>query len=659
MLFTLLTQKNAVSAVLTLLLIPCLIPAAYGSESSAQKPNILWIVAEDMSPTLGCYGDNYATTPHLNRFATESVLYTHAFAAAPVCSPSRSCLITGMNPVTMGTNQMRSAFPLPTGVHGFPSYLRQAGYYTSNNVKTDYNNSDAKRITQESWDQSSPSAHWRDPQRKKDQAFFAIFNDMSTHQSRTMVWPYPVFQEQIQSTLSATEIHDPANAPVPPYYPDTATVRKTIARYYDCVTAMDHNVGKILAQLEDDGLADDTIVFFYSDHGSGMPRHKRLLLDSGMKVPLMIRFPKKYQHLAPAQAGEKIDRLVSFVDFAPTVLALAAVQVPDYMQGQVFLGPQSQPAPQYIYGARDRVDEVFDCARSLRGKKYLYIRNYLPHLSYNQPSVFSDLSDIRKEFRDTGKMSPAQLAYAGPTRAVEEFYDCDSDPLNLINLAAHPLTPIHQKALTTYRAAFDHERSARRDVGALPESLAWQQVQQNKIPLADLTSQKDNDLHLNEAWAAADLLISADQQQQLELLKSDQAAQRYWAVIGLRHTQLNDPEIQSLISPLLDDPSPPVRIEAASWLATASKQQREAALKVLAQALDTDNWYSALHACRAIELLGGKASPLLPTMKKLYQKTRHAQGDENFFLAFSSGAFLEQLGESTKAWDFAPKKIKK
>ncbi|MEM1443698.1 MAG: sulfatase-like hydrolase/transferase, partial [Verrucomicrobiota bacterium] len=236
------------------------------------QPNILWITAEDMSPTLGAYGDEYATTPHLDAFAEESVLYTNAFAAAPVCSPSRSTLITGMWAASTGTSQMRSAFHLPAEVKGFPSYLREAGYFTSNAVKTDYNTADAQRLVQESWTAISEEAHWRDESRGEGQPFFSVFNQMVSHQSRTMVWPYAAFEEHVQSNLSATELHDPAAAPVPPYYPDTEIVRKTIARFYDCVTVMDQQVGRLLEQLEEDGLAEDTIVFFYSDHGSGMPR---------------------------------------------------------------------------------------------------------------------------------------------------------------------------------------------------------------------------------------------------------------------------------------------------------------------------------------------------------------------------------------------------
>ena len=325
--------------------------------SKVERPNIMWIVAEDMSPTLGCYGDKDAVTPNLDGFAKESIRYTHAFAAYPVCSPSRSCLITGMYPTTTGTGQMRSAFLLPKGTRGFPEYLRDAGFYTTNNVKTDYNSADAGRLVEDCWDESSPKAHWRG--KKEGQSFFSVFNIMTSHQSRSMVWPYEVFQKEVQSKLSPGEIHDPEKVRIPPYYPDTPLVRREVARYHDCVTAMDKTVGKILGELENDGLAEDTIVFFYSDHGSGMPRHKRVLTDSGMRVPLLIRVPKKWRHLVPKapDAGETTDRLVSFVDFAPTVLDLAGLEVPKVMSKSRVIGKGKKR--EWVYGARDRVDEVF------------------------------------------------------------------------------------------------------------------------------------------------------------------------------------------------------------------------------------------------------------------------------------------------------------
>ena len=218
------------------------------------------------------------------------------------------------------TQQMRSGFAIPKGMHGFPARLRAHGFYTSNNVKTDYNTGNYAEIIKHSWDDSSATAHWR-KRPDKAQPFFSIFNLMTSHQSRTMVWPYDRFQTEVQSKLSPSEIHDPAKVSLPAYYPDTPLIRREVARFYDCVTAMDKEVGAILRQLEDDGLAGNTrSVFFYSDHGSGMPRHKRALLDSGMHVPLMIRFPEKWQHLAPGEPGTTTARLVSFVDYAPTML---------------------------------------------------------------------------------------------------------------------------------------------------------------------------------------------------------------------------------------------------------------------------------------------------------------------------------------------------
>ena len=621
-------------------------------------PNILWITVEDMSPTLGCYGDSFARTPNLDAFAEESILYTNAFAASPVCSPSRSTLITGMYNASMGTHQMRSSNHIPTGVKGFPSLLRKAGYYTSNNVKTDYNCAENKRLIEESWNLSSAEAHWKD--RKRGQPFFSVFNDMTTHQSRTMVWPYFVFQQHVQSRLSNQEISDPAAVPLPPYYPDTPLVRKTVARFYDCVSVMDKNVQRILDQLEQDGIADDTIVFFYSDHGSGMPRHKRLLLDSGMRVALMVRFPKKYQHLAPAAPGTRLDRLVSFVDFPTTVLNLTGQPTPDYMQGIPFLGPGSETERETVYGTRDRVDEVMEMARSVRDKQFLYVRNYMPHLSYNQPSVFSDLSAIRKGITRVAKDNLASLtgpqqAYAGPRKPVEEFYDCNADPDNIVNLLAGELNPDQQAALERLRGAYAKTRSEILDVGALPESVMRDHVRSEGAPIRDIIEGKTNHApDLDAAWAAADVVGTRNRESLVTHLKSPNAADRYWALLGMRVDFADDLALHDLADSHLTDIAADVRIEAASWLAESSIQSRDRALESLIGDTALDDWWSALRACRAIELLGPKAKSLLPRMKEVYAKHRNQPGDQSFFLAFSSGAFLEQFGAETIPWDFAP-----
>ena len=243
-----------------------------------------------MSPNLGCYGDTDASSPRIDAFAREGVRFTNAFATAPVCSPARSCLITGMFATSLGTQRLRSQFPVPDHIRPFTALLREAGYYCTNNVKTDYNLAHEAAFIRAAWDESSPEAHWR--YAAAGQPFFAVFNFMTTHQSRSSVWPHDQFERKSLRS-SPADRHDPAKISLPPFYPDTAESRRAWARYHDCITAMDKQVGEILDQLAADGLADDTIVFFFSDHGMGMPRGKRCLFDSGLHVPLLVRFPRK------------------------------------------------------------------------------------------------------------------------------------------------------------------------------------------------------------------------------------------------------------------------------------------------------------------------------------------------------------------------------
>lgn len=629
--------------------------------AAADRPNILWITAEDLSPALGSYGDPDARTPNLDAFAKESVRYTQAFAAAPVCSPSRSTLITGMWAPSLGTSQMRSTFPLPPSVKGFPSYLREAGYFTTNRVKTDYNTSDERRLIEECWDAISPSAHWRDPKRAADQPFFAVMNHMVSHQSATMVWPHEVFQREVQATLLPGAIHSPQSVRVPPYYPDTPVVRKELARFHDCVSKLDEEVGQLLRQLEEDGLADDTIVFFYSDHGSGLPRHKRLLHDSGMRVPLLVRFPEKYRALAPAGPGGTVDRLVTFVDFAPTVLSLAGVEVPGFIQGRAFLGGEVAAGPDYLYGFRDRVDEAYDCARSIRSKGYLYIRNFMPHLSWAQPSVYSDLGAIQREIaahaaKHAETLTDAQRAYTAPTRPVEEFYDLEKDPENLVNLAVGDRTPEQQAALETHRAAFQQKRAELLDVAFLPEANIVDFMIEEDRPIRDITTgMTDHRPDLERVWAAADLVGFGTREKLLALVHDGDAAVRFWAIIALRHAHPQDGDLLAELYDSMDDVNAAVRIEAAAWMAEASPDHRAEAIQVLGREVIADDWWTALRACRAVELLGTKAVALLPVMETLYARHRFAEGDGAMYLAFSSGAFLQQMGMPTEPWDFSPK----
>ncbi len=616
---------------------------------AADTPNILWITSEDMSPTLGCYGDAYATTPHLNQFATEGVLYTNAFATAPVCSPSRSCIINGLPATSQGTQQMRSAFPIPEYMSGFPSILRKAGHYTSNNVKTDYNSANWESIIAASWNESSDTAHWRN--RKGDAPFFSIFNLMTSHQSRTMVWPYEQFLSDVQSKLDPDEIHDPAKAPIPPYYPDTPVIRKTQARYYDCVTAMDKEVGAILQQLEDDGLAETTIVFFYSDHGSGMPRHKRALLDSGTKVSLIIRFPEKHQHLAPSAPGTRIDRLVSFDDFGPTALSLAGASIPDYMEGKPFLGDAAVPPRKYAYSHRDRVDEVHDLARSVRDKQYLYIRNYMPHLGYNQPSAWPDLGEIRHEIYAHAKteyMTGPQKHFAGPTREIEELYNCQADPQNLKNLAS---SLAHRSVLERMRTRLQGRIRESRDLGFLPEALAWK-LSEGTTPyeLARNSSAYDQ----SRLVKAASQVGRGAETDFLANLIHDDPGVRYWGAVGFSAAKSLSPKVVDSLTEALDDAIPNVRIEAANALARHGHIRNS--ITTLAVALEEENLAAVQHAARVIELLGEKAKAALPAVAACDARMKairppgtspvvvDPKKDKAMFVAFSTEAFLNRFG---------------
>ena len=536
-------------------------------------------------------------------------------------------------------------------MRGFPEHLRKRGYYTSNNVKTDYNTGNYAEIIKASWNESSATAHWRN-RSNKAQPFFSVFNLMTSHQSRSMVWPYARFKEDVQSKLSSGDIHDPKKVPLPPYYPDSQLIRRELARFYDCVSAMDLQVGAILRQLKEDGLSENTIVFFYSDHGSGMPRHKRALLDSGMHVPLLIRFPEKWQHLASGKPGSTSTRLVSFVDYAPTVLNLLGLPIPEAMQGEPFLGPEAAPPRRYVYGHRDRVDEVRDLARSVRDQRYLYIRNYMPHLGYNQPTAWPDSGEIRHDFyrlTNEQKMSAAQWHFAGPTRPVEELYDCQADPHNLRNLAG---SEKHQKILNRLRKAHRKHITQTVDLGFLPESEAWEMFAKK----TGWELGQGGKVKMGPIQKAAAQVGVADENTLAKNLRSRNANIRYWGAMGLAHLKTLEPETKAQLLKQLKDSSPAVRIEAANTLARHGDP--EPAVKALIKDLAHENLIVVTHAARTLELLGSKAIAAKASMAAALKRAETIRppdtpatvvlpGDKDLamFVAFSCRAFLEGLKE--------------
>ncbi len=430
--------------------------------AGSTRPNILWITCEDISAQLGCYGDAEATTPNIDALAAQGARFDNAYSICGVCAPSRSCLITGMYPPSIGTQHMRCSNPPQPPVRCFPEYLQEAGYYCTNNSKTDYNFPPPK----DAWNESNRQAHWRN-RPDKNQPFFAVFNFTVTHESR--IGTLPEGMSKAEQALLPEQRHDPAKADLPPYYPDTPVIRRHWAHYYDLITAMDTQTGKILRQLEEDGLADDTIVMWYSDHGVGLPRAKRWLYDSGLHVPMIVRWP------GVIEPGSVRDELASFVDFAPTVLSLAGETPPDHMQGQVLLGEHAAPPREYVYGMRDRMDERYDHIRAVRDKRYKYIRNYEPYRAYDQyltyPESYPVMQDMRR-VQAAGELDEIQQLYFRQTKPLEELYDTDADPHEIHNLAEDPSLQSELQRLRDAMNAWEIEIG---DLGAIPEFAlgAW------------------------------------------------------------------------------------------------------------------------------------------------------------------------------------------
>lgn len=437
----------------------------------SDRPNILWISAEDHGPDLGCYGDTYASTPNLDAFAARSLRYDKASSNAPVCAPARTTIISGMYPTSLGAHHMRSKVPSPKYLTFFPNFLRDAGYYTTNNSKEDYN-----LLTEDTgWNESSPRAHWEN-RPNPNQPFFAVFNFVGTHESK------------IRNENPEPQ-HDPALAPLPPYHPDTPEVRKDWAQYYDRLSELDAYFQERLDELEVTGLAEDTIVIFWADHGSGMPRSKRSPGWSGLHVPLIVHIPEKYRDLAPNdyEPGGATERLVSFVDFAPTTLSLAGIESPDYYHGQAFLGQFSSDAPEHSFGFRGRMDERPDECRSVTDGRYLYIRNYLPHLPHGQYLTYQQETPTTRVwyqlFKDN-ELDAIQSAFWTPHPA-EELFDLESDPHEIHNLAQDPA---HAKQLRQLRKALHSHQKKTKDLYFIPEPILREAILAGESPATHFRS---------------------------------------------------------------------------------------------------------------------------------------------------------------------------
>jgi uncharacterized sulfatase len=430
-------------------------------DAANSLPNIVFLTCEDISPNLGCYGDPDAITPNLDRFAKEGTRFTRAFTHAPVCAPSRSGLITGVYPTTLGSHHMRSKLTKTPPL--FVDYLRRAGYTvcwpTAGGAgigKTDFNFDVPKGWVDVTVDWTKQPEVLKEP-------FIAVYNITVTHESQARATKAQYAKNT--SRLKPSERRDPAKVKLPPYYPDTEPVRDCVATYHDNITAMDYAVGDVLKLLDDRKLSENTVVFFFGDHGWGLSRGKRWPYDSGLRVPLMVRWPGK------VQPGSVRNDLVCFLDLAPTVLSLAGVEVPPQMQGRIMLGEKTQPAPKYVFAARDRMDETYDRIRSVRSERYRYARNFHPELPYFQYINYMDEMPIMRDWRRLafeGRLNKTQMLFMSRTKPREELYDLENDPFEINNLATSESAEI-QQVLSEMSAALDQWIVDTKDLGAVPE----------------------------------------------------------------------------------------------------------------------------------------------------------------------------------------------
>jgi arylsulfatase A-like enzyme len=565
--------------------------------NAADRPNFLWLSAEDINTDLGCYGHPDAITPSLDSFAQQGMTYLNCWSVAPSCAPARTSLITGVYPTSCGAQHMRSDVRGSAAIRMFSSLLREAGYYCTVNGKLDYNLHGYDNV----WEHSSGKAHWRNC--PADKPFFAVFNFTVSHESRINRAPSP-------------EVHDPQKLSLPPIHPDQPAFRRDWATYHDNITEMDRQFAAKLRELEEDGLSDDTIVFFFGDNGGGMPAYKHSGNQRGLHVPLIINVPERWRDRAGPgyRAGSKSERLVSFVDFAPTMLSLADVAVPEWMQGSAFLGRYQGAPHEYIFGFRDRGGSRVDRVRVVRDARYLYVRNYLPHQSAGRCALYGgtpkSMTVWEKLFKD-GNLPPEQSSYWQP-RQPEELYDLSVDPHCLKNLVVSGSPHDH---VLRFRTVLRSHILDVRDSGFLAESemhlksagqAPYDMVRDEQhYPLARVLDMVDI-IHAKPA----DLVKKCRAG-----LKDSDSSVRYWASANLLASGRNSVEqSEAGLLAALSDVSPAVRvISAHALIAYGGPETRDAAFTTLAAALDYDKHgiFLCQEALNALEILSNQVDSQL------------------------------------------------
>lgn len=610
---------------------------------AADKPNILLLTSEDHGPEMGCYGDAVARTPNVDALAARGMLFKKAWSCGPVCAAARTTLIMGMYPQALAAEHMRSNVPMPDGLKMYPQYLKEAGYFCPPIGKEDFNVTKPRNL----WDDAGDKEKGEGPgvaALKTRTPFFAVFNATVSHESQIRKRPHQA-------------VVDPLRVRVPKYHPDTPEVRQDWAQYYDQVSAADAAAGKHLAQLAEAGLEEDTIIFYFGDHGSGMPRSKRWPSNSGLHVPFVVYFPEKWKHLAPKEyaAGGKSDRLISFVDVAPTLLSLAGIEPPKTMHGHAFAGKfQTEPQP-FIHGFKGRMDERIDLVRSVTDGRYVYIRNYMPHRSQAQHVAYqfeTPTTRIWKRMFDEGKLNEAQSLFWKMPKAPEELYDLEVDRDEVDNLAG---SAVHQEILVKLRKAQQDLAVKIRDTGFLTEAEVHTRAGA-KAPRDVLAA--DAAYPFARVFAAADLasLMKAESLPALQgYLRDADSGVRYWGAMGaLMQGAAGVKALKADLLKALKDASPSVRIAAAEALAREGEPgEAKQALETLLAAADVvkTGTYASISALNAIDELGKKGAPAWDAVESMVVKDPQVTERANGYVARLQKTIIEKAKP-----DVAPQK---
>ncbi|RXP62752.1 sulfatase [Lutibacter sp. HS1-25] len=542
------------------------------SAQSQEKPNILWITCEDISPYLGCYGFDQAQTPNLDKLAEAGIRFTNAYSNAPVCGVARTTLLTGMYAPTTGTLNFRTNTKLPENIPAYPKILREAGYYCTNNYKKDYNSSYETDLSL--WDESSKKAHYNT--RKPGQPFFAVFNIMETHESQLAV-------DKIEAYVANGDIPkkprvNPLDIVLPPYHPDVPEVREDWARFHDLITLMDKKVGDLLQELKDKNLEDNTIVFFYSDHGGMLSRSKRYLYNVGTQVPFIVYVPEKWKHLVLYKPGSTEEGFVSFVDFPKTLLSIANCPIPEKMQGQVFLGKDKETKPKYIHFYRDRMSERYDFCRAVTDGEYNFIRNFVPHIPRGNSTRYGYTVQqnwvANEESFKSGKSNAIQSQFYQPKKTVELF-NTKKDPWHVQNIADEKENVEKLKELSE---ELDRWMIEVRDIGLIPEPMFFDLASEGKKYKTIYEYAQSDAYEIEKILPIAKLAAQGSLENKndfLTFLDNPNPIIRYWGAYGIFRMAQNNIDVQNKLIALIEKETIPVnRLMLAQALSFSGAKEK-------------------------------------------------------------------------------------